>query len=86
MPRMGDFLRDVVLALRRLRAAPVFSAFSVITLAVGIGVATAIYSVISGSVLRPPQIHDIERVVNIYHSNPLYGLACLLTRAPLRAR
>jgi hypothetical protein len=68
-----DTLRDIVLAVRRLRAAPTFTAFSVITLAVGIGMTTAIYALIQGTLLRPPQIRDIHEVVNIYHSNPLTG-------------
>jgi predicted permease len=66
---VADLLRDVLLALRRLRAAPAFTAFSIITLAVGIGMTTAIYALIQGSLLRPPQIRDIGSVVNIYGAN-----------------
>jgi hypothetical protein len=49
-----DVRRDVVVALRRLLHAPVFTLFSVVTLALGIGATTAIYSVIYAAVLRPP--------------------------------
>jgi predicted permease len=68
-----DLLRDVVLAGRRLRAAPAFTAFSVITLAVGIGMTIALFTAIRGTLLRPPDIADVHEVVNIYHSDPITG-------------
>jgi hypothetical protein len=57
-----------VVALRRLLHAPVFTLFSVVTLAFGIGATTAIYSVIYAAVLRPLAAEDPGRLVNIYHS------------------
>jgi predicted permease len=63
-----DVRRDVVVALRRLLHAPVFTLFSVVTLAFGIGATTAIYSVIYAAVLRPLAAEDSGRLVNIYHS------------------
>lgn len=44
--------RDLTVALRRLRTAPAFTAFAVVTLALGIGITTALYSVVSG-IIRP---------------------------------
>jgi predicted permease len=69
--------RDLLLGWRRLRMAPAFATFSVVTLALGIGATTAIYSVIYTAVLRPPDIRDIDRVANLYHYNPRHapGLA-----------
>ncbi|HTH02905.1 MAG TPA: ADOP family duplicated permease [Vicinamibacterales bacterium] len=64
---------DVIYALRRLRAAPSFTFFSIFTLALGIGATTAIYSVVYATVLRPPDIADIGRVANLYHSDPRRG-------------
>jgi hypothetical protein len=62
---VSDLRRDVVLAVRRLKGAPASTAFSVITLAVGIGMTTAAYAVIQGTLLRPPKIRDIDQVVNV---------------------
>jgi putative ABC transport system permease protein len=61
---------DVVHAWRRLRAAPAFTLFSVLTLAIGIGATTAIYSAVYAAVLRPPDIREVGRVANIYHRDP----------------
>jgi predicted permease len=68
-----DWSPDLILAWRRLRAAPVFTLFSVLTLALGIGATTAIYSIVYATVLRPPDIPDVERVANLYHADPRQG-------------
>ncbi len=64
---------------RRLRSAPVFAAFSVITLALGIGATTAVYSLIHVMTGPPPGIAGVERVVEVYHyptgSVPMTNLA-----------
>lgn len=70
---MHEWSSDVIHAWRRLRAAPSFTLFSVLTLALGIGATTAIYSVVYAAVLRPPDIRDIERVANLYHADPRRG-------------
>ena len=70
---MHEWSSDVVHAWRRLRAAPSFALFSVLTLALGIGATTAIYSVVYAAVLRPPDIRDIDRVANLYHADPRRG-------------
>ena len=68
---MQQVTREIAISIRRLLAAPGFTAFAVITLALGIGATTAIYSVIYTAVLRPPDIRDVDRVVNIYHADPI---------------
>jgi putative ABC transport system permease protein len=50
---MNDLASDVRFGWRRLRATPAFMVFSVVTLALGIGVTSASYSVIR-AVLAPP--------------------------------
>ena len=70
---MREWSADVIHAWRRLRAAPVFTLFSVLTLALGIGATTAIYSVVYAAVLRPPDIPDVDRVANLYHRDPRRG-------------
>jgi putative ABC transport system permease protein len=56
-------MRDLKFALRRLAAAPVFTLFSIATLAVGIGVTTAVYSFLYALLWRTPAIPDAEAVV-----------------------
>lgn len=60
---------DLHYALRRLRQTPLFSTFAVVTLALGIGAATAVYSVVHAVALKAPSIADVERVVKVYHSD-----------------
>jgi len=60
---------DLHYALRRLRQTPLFSTFAVVTLALGIGAATAVYSVVYAVALKAPSIADVERVVKVYHSD-----------------
>jgi predicted permease len=70
---MHEWFSDVVHAWRRLRAAPSFTLFSIVTLALGIGATTAIYSVVYAAILRPPDIREIDRVANLYHADPRRG-------------
>jgi predicted permease len=65
---MEQFRRELLLAVRRLIAAPAFTLFSIVTLALGVGATTSIYSVVH-ALLRPPDIRAIDRVVNVYHSD-----------------
>jgi putative ABC transport system permease protein len=52
------FARDVVYALRRLRAAPLFLAIVVFTFALGIGANVVVFSVLNAVVLRPLPFTD----------------------------
>jgi putative ABC transport system permease protein len=60
-----SILTDVRYALRRFQAAPGFVAVAAITLALGIGATTAIYSVVDSLLLKPLPYGDPARLINL---------------------
>src|SRR5271157_1322791 len=60
---MYSFRQDFRFALRQLRKSPGFTTVAVLTLALGIGAATAVFSVIYATVLRPLPFPDPDRVM-----------------------
>jgi predicted permease len=55
---------------RRLLRAPLFSAVAILTLAVGIGANTAIFSVVNGVLLKPLPFRDSGSLVSVWHQAP----------------
>ena len=67
---LDDARRDMAHGLRALRRTPAFTAIAVITLALGIGANTAIFSVISAVLLRPLPYRNAERLVQVFTPPP----------------
>ncbi|HEY0967659.1 MAG TPA: ABC transporter permease [Opitutaceae bacterium] len=63
-------LTDLQFAFRQLRLAPGFTAMAVLTLALGIGACTSVYSVLQGVLVRPLPYADPERIVIVQESKP----------------
>jgi predicted permease len=62
--------QDLRFAVRALRRRPVFAAVAITTIAVGIGAATSIYSVVDGVLLRPLPFREPGKLVGIWNTFP----------------
>ena len=67
-------MQDIRYAFRSLRKQPIFTLIAVLTLTLGIGANTAIFSLVYQILLRPLPYPDAERLVFVWNSYPLMGL------------
>ena len=66
---MPTFVRDLRYSLRKLMKSPAFTGLAVITLALGIGMTTAIFSVVYGVLLHPLPYNHAEQIVELHEVN-----------------
>jgi putative ABC transport system permease protein len=65
-----DLIRDLKYALRRLAHAPGFTLATLVTLALGIGANTAIFSIIDSVLLKPLPFPEPDRLIGVWQTAP----------------
>jgi predicted permease len=70
---VDSFLGQLAYTARKLSRAPLFTTVAILTLAVGIGSNTAIFSVVNGVLLKPLPFENPETLVGIWHTAPGLG-------------
>ena len=73
LPWLDDLTRDVRHGLRTLRRSPGFTAVALVTLALGIGANTAIFSIVNGVILRPLVYPRPEQLMRLTTQFPMAG-------------
>jgi predicted permease len=74
VPWLDDLTRDAHHGIRMLRRTPVFTAVALLTLALGIGANTAIFSIVNGVILRPLDYPKPEQLMYLTAEFPALGV------------
>ena len=70
LPAFESLVRDVRYGVRTLIKSPGFAIAGIVILGLGIGVNTAIFTVVNAVVLRPLPFADADRIVRLWHTPP----------------
>jgi putative ABC transport system permease protein len=76
MPLLGStgaWKKDIRYAFRAARKRPVASLLAIVTIALGIGVSTSIFSIVNAILLKPPPYKDPDRLVMLWNLNEREG-------------
>lgn len=79
---LEETLRNVRFSVRALRKSPAFAMAAILTVAIGIGANTAVFSVVDGVLLKPLAYREPDRLVSIQHVAP--GLGGVTNESGLR--
>jgi predicted permease len=74
LPLMNTLARDLRYALRAFARSPGFTIAAILSLAIGIGANTAIFSIVSALLLRPLPYQDADRLVILWNTSPGLGI------------
>jgi predicted permease len=74
VPWLDDLTRDAAHGIRMLRGTPVFTVVALLTLALGIGANTAIFSIVNGVILRPLDYPKPEQLMYLTTTFPVLRL------------
>ncbi|MCH9647840.1 MAG: ABC transporter permease [Deltaproteobacteria bacterium] len=70
---MKNLTKSILSQIKSLRRTPTLSLAAILTLAVGIGAATAVFSVLYGVLLKPLPYENPDRLVGVWHTAPGLG-------------
>lgn len=73
IPTMETLWRDIRYGVRQFRLNPLFTAVAILSLALGIGANTAVFTLLDQLVLRLLPVQDPERLVMIWSTGPHFG-------------